>query len=87
VLQEIINDFREPLKRYEGSFYKDDSDVVPIYFYNKLWVNFGTTVLQEPVSAIIDEMEFNVKQNEYRIVMHLPNQDDDKITYDLYKFE
>jgi len=87
VLQEIINDFREPLKRYEGSFYKDDSDVVPIYFYNKLWVNFGTAVLQEPVSAIIDEMEFNVKQNEYRIVMHLPNQDDDKITYDLYKFE
>lgn len=87
VLQEIINDFREPLKRYEGSFYKDDSDVVPIYFYNKLWINFGTAVLQEPVSAIIDEMEFNVKQNEYRIVMHLPNQDDDKVTYDLYKFE
>lgn len=87
VLQEIINDFREPLKRYEGSFYKDDSDVVPIYFYNKLWINFGTAVLQEPVSAIIDEMELNVKQNEYRIVMHLPNQDDDKVTYDLYKFE
>ena len=32
VLQEIINDYRNPLKRYEGSFYKDDSDVVPIYF-------------------------------------------------------
>ena len=87
VLQEIINDFREPLKRYEGSFYKNDSDVVPIYFYHKLWVNFGTTVLQEPVSAIIDEMEFDVKQNEYKIVMHIPNQDDDKVTYDLYKFE
>ena len=77
VLQEIINDYRSPVKRYEGTFYKDDSDVVPIYFYHKLWVNFGISVLQEPVSAIIDEMEFDVKQNQYRIVMHLPNQDDD----------
>ena len=87
VLQEIINDYRSPLKRYEGTFYKDDSDVVPVYFYHKLWVNFGTTVLQEPVSAIIDEMEFDVKQNQYRIVMHLPNQDDDQVAFDLYKFE
>lgn len=87
VLQEIINDYRSPLKRYEGTFYKNDSDVVPIYFYHKLWVNFGTSVLQEPVSAIIDEMEFDVKQNQYRIVMHLPNQDDDQLAFDLYKFE
>jgi len=87
VLQEIINDYRLPIKQYEGSFYKDDSDVVPIYFYHKLWINFGNTVLQEPVSAIIDSLEFDVKQNQYRIVMHLPNQDDDKVSFDLYKFE
>lgn len=87
VLQEIINDYRLPIKQYEGSFYKDDADVVPIYFYHKIWVNFGTTVLQEPVSAIIDSLEFDVKQNNYRIVMHLPNQDDDKASFDLYKFE
>ena len=87
VLQEIINDYREPLKRYEGTFYKNDSDVVPIYFYHKLWINFGTTVLQEAVSAIIDEMEYDVKQNQYRIVMHLPNQDDDQVAFDLYKFD
>ena len=87
VLQEIINDYRLPVKRYEGTFYKDDADTVPIYFYNKLWVNYTTSVLQEPVSAIIDELEYNVKQNNYRIVMHLPNQDDDKLSFDLYKFE
>ena len=87
VLQEIINDYRSPVKRYEGTFYKDDADTVPIYFYNKLWVNYTTSVLQEPVSAIIDELEYNVKQNEYRITMHLPNQDDDKLAFDLYKFE
>ena len=87
VLQEIINDFRTPVKRYEGTFYKDDNDTIPIYFYNKLWVNYTTSVLQEPVSAIIDELEYDVKQNSYRIVMHLPNQDDDKVSFDLYKFE
>jgi len=87
VLQEIINDFRTPVKRYEGTFYKDDNDTIPIYFYNKLWVNYTTSVLQEPVSAIIDELEYDVKQNSYRIVMHLPNQDDDQVTFDLYKFE
>lgn len=87
VLQEIINDYRDPLKRYEGSFYKDDSDVVPIYFYNKLWVNFGTTVLQEPVACIIDQMEYNVKQNNYRIVMHIPNQDDDQVAFNTYNFD
>ena len=87
VLQEIVNDYRTPVKRYEGTFYKDDNDTIPIYFYNKLWVNYTTSVLQEPVSAIIDELEFDVKQNSYRIVMHLPNQDDDQVTFDLYKFE
>ena len=85
ILQEFINDYRTPIKRYEGEFYKDDSDVVPIYFYHKLWVNFGTTILQEPVSCIIDSLEYNVKQNSYNIIMHVPNADDDVISYDLYK--
>lgn len=85
ILQEFINDYRSPIKRYEGEFYKNDSDVVPIYFYHKLWVNFGTTILQEPVSCIIDSLEYNVKQNSYNIIMHVPNADDDVISYDLYK--
>jgi len=85
ILQEFINDYRTPIKRYEGEFYKDDSDVVPIYFYHKLWVNFGTAVLQEPVSCIIDSLEYNVKQNTYNIIMHIPNADDDIISYDTYK--
>lgn len=87
VLQEILNDFRSPVKRYEGEFYKNDSDETPLYFYNKLWINFGTTILQEPVSAIIDEMEYNVKQNLYRIVMHLPNADDDQAAFSLYEID
>ena len=52
---------------------------------HKLWVNFGTAVLQEPVSCIIDSLEYNVKQNTYNIIMHIPNADDDIISYDTYK--
>ena len=87
VLQEIINDFRKPMKRYEGEFYKNDSDVVPIYFYHKIWVNFGINTLQEPAALMIDEMEYDVKKNEYRLVMHLPNQDDDQISFDIYNID
>jgi hypothetical protein len=87
VLQEFINDYRTPVKRYEGEFYKDDADEVPIYFYNKLWINFGTTILQEPVSCIIDSLEYNVKQNHYNIIMHVPNADNNEISYDTYKLD
>tara|TARA_Y100001972_G_scaffold53839_1_gene66405 strand:+ start:3373 stop:4653 length:1281 start_codon:yes stop_codon:yes gene_type:complete len=84
VLQEIINDYRNPVKRYEGEFYKNDADEVPIYFYHKIWINYGAAILQEPVSCIIDELEYNVKQNQYKITMHLPNQDDDQTSFDIY---
>ena len=87
VLQEIINDFRKPLKRYEGEFYKNDNDETPLYFYEKIWVNYGSAVFQDVVSCIIDKMEYDVKQNRYKIVMHLPNQDDDQLSYDLYKLK
>ena len=77
ISQEIINDYRTSVKRYEGDFYRKDVSEDPIQFHNKVWVNFGTNVLQDPVSAMIDSMEFKVKSNEYSIVMHLPNQNDD----------
>ncbi len=72
-LQEILNDFRSPLKKYEGEFYRDDVSEIPIYFYHKIWVNFGDTVLQDFVSAMIDTMEYNVKANTFKLNMHLPN--------------
>ena len=31
----------------------------------------------EPVSCMIDSMEYNVKANTFKVVMHVPNQDDD----------
>lgn len=87
ILQEILNDYRSSVKRYEGEFYKNDSTELPIHFYNKIWVNYGINVLQDPVAAVIDSMEFDVKANVYRITMHLPNQNDDDLTYDTFRYE
>lgn len=87
ILQETLNDFRSSVKRYEGDFYRNDSVETPVSFFNKIWVNFGETTMQDSVAAIIDSMEYNVKANTYNIIMHLPNQDDDVTTYDTYRYE
>jgi len=94
VMQEILNDYRSPIKKYEGEFYRDDAEEIPIYFYNKIWVNFGTDVLQDTAPCMIDSMEFDVKANIYRINMHIPNIGsfvsillDDAPSYDRFKHE
>ena len=60
-----------PIKKYEGEFYRDDAEELPIFFYNKIWVNFGSTVLQDTVSSMIDSLEYDVKKNVYKVNMHL----------------
>ena len=96
ILQEILNDYRATIKKYEGDFYRDDASEIPIYFFNKVWVNFGENILQDNVAALIDSMEFDVKKNVYRINMHLPNvgtlidivfNQDDVFSYDKFKFD
>lgn len=73
VMQEVINDFRLPLKKYEGDFYRDDNSEIPIFFYHKIWINFGNTVLQDVNSSTIDAMEYDVKANKYSLRLHLAN--------------
>lgn len=85
--QEIANDYRGTVKRYEGDFYKNDNDPSPINFFNKVWVNFGTSVAQDDSSCMLDSMEYRVKSNTYNIVMHKPNQDDDVATYDEFYYD
>lgn len=75
ITQEIINDYREYVKRFEGTFFNTNPEPIPISLHNKLWMNFQTN--QEPVSSIIDSMSYSLKKNEYKIVCHIPNQDDD----------
>ena len=76
ITQQVINDYRTQLIRYEGKLYNLEND--PFGLNNKIWINFGSTILREPVSCIIDQMTYNVKRNSYELVMHIPNQDDDQ---------
>jgi len=84
VSQQVINDYRDFVVRYEGELYNNNND--PIGPHNKVWINFGTTVLQEPVSCYIDGMNYNVKRNLYNVVMHVPNQNDDETSDFITKF-
>tara|TARA_R100001460_G_scaffold56525_1_gene96207 strand:- start:6046 stop:8028 length:1983 start_codon:yes stop_codon:yes gene_type:complete len=76
VTQQVINDYRTNLVRYEGKLYNLIND--PISLNNKVWINFGSSVLREPVSCYIDGMTYNVIKNSFDVIMHIPNQDDDQ---------
>lgn len=82
--QQVLNDYRSFVLRYEGDFY--NNNVLPIGPHNKVWINFGSSVLQEPVSCYIDSMTYNVRKNTYSLVMHVPNQDDDLSSTFVIKF-
>lgn len=77
ITQEILNDYRNYVVRYTGTLYNINTNKVPLSMHNKIWVNYGSSVLQEPVSAYIDGMSYNVKENTFEVEMHVPNQDND----------
>ncbi len=85
ITQEMINDYRDYIKRFEGTFFNTNPEPIPISLHNKLWMNFQTN--QEPVSSILDNMTYSLKKNEYKIVCHIPNQDDDVSTDFQIKYE
>ena len=72
---QVMNDYRDYLIRYEGTLYNNDTD--PIGLHNKIWVDFGSSILRDPVSCYLDSMTYNLKKNTYEVIMHLPNQNDD----------
>lgn len=87
ITQEIINDYREYVKRYEGEFFNNNTDPIPVALHNKIWLNFANNTLTEDVSAYIDSMTYDVKGNNYNITMHVPNQDDDFASTFSIKYE
>lgn len=82
--QQVMNDYRSFVVRYEGDLYNNNT--IPIGPHNKVWINFGTSVLQEPVSCYIDGITYNIKRNLYTMIMHVPNQDDDITSDFIVKF-
>ena len=75
VSQMILNDRREYLAIYEGTFYNNNAK--PVTPVNKIWINFGSSILQEELSGIIKKMSYKVKSNEVNMRFYLPNPDDD----------
>ena len=78
ITQQILNDNRDYLTKYEGIF--RNIDVRNVGLHNKIWIDFGDDVLQEPVSCYIDAMKYNVKNATIDVQMHTPNQDDDALS-------
>ena len=79
ISQQVINDYRQNLVRYEGKLYNLNND--PIGLNNKVWINFGNPAsgnLREDVSCYIDGMTYSVKKNAFEVIMHIPNQNDDQ---------
>ena len=79
ISQQVINDYRQNLVRYEGKLYNLLND--PFGLNNKVWINFHSTnppELREDVSCYIDSMTYSVKRNAYEVIMHIPNQNDDQ---------
>lgn len=85
ITQEVLNDYRQFIKRYEGTFYNTNPEPIPIALHNKLWLNFYND--GESISGYIDSMKYDVKRNEYSIVLHIPNQDDDFASTFSIKYE
>ena len=74
-LQNIMNDYRDFVVRYEGTF--RNQDVEPLTFNNRIWFNFGASVFQDSQSCYIDGLEYKVKSANAKVIAHLPNDDDD----------
>lgn len=77
VTLEILNDFRDFVKRYEGTFYNLKSEPIPVAPHNKVWIDFGSGTFREGASCYIDSMKYDVKANEYEMSLHVPNQTND----------
>lgn len=72
--QEILNDYRTFVPRYEGTFYNNNSK--PITPLCKPYIDFGTE-FQGYQSEMVDGMKYNMKANEYSLIMHTSNNDPD----------
>ena len=83
--QEILNDFRKNLQRYEGTL--KNNHYRPLNMLNRVWINFGASVLRLPDSCILDTIEANLKRNEYKVNMHLPNIDSDQLAVETNQFK
>tara|TARA_R110000744_G_scaffold122279_1_gene227202 strand:+ start:1491 stop:2741 length:1251 start_codon:yes stop_codon:yes gene_type:complete len=75
VTAEMLNDYRNYLSRYEGTF--QNISIEHIGLHNKVHIDYGGETYQDPVSCYIDAMKYDVKAAEYDMTLHMPNQNND----------
>ena len=80
--QNIANDYRSFVSRYEGNF--RNTKIKPLSIHNKIWFNFETGE-SDPQTTLIDGLKYDVKNAEYSIKSHLPNDDDDVDLITIYR--
>jgi hypothetical protein len=73
VAQQILNDYRSYVPRYEGTGYGQRSK--PITPLDKLYVSFDN--YKDDQSSMIDTLKYNLRKNEFEFVAHTPNNDPD----------
>jgi len=73
----ISNDYRNFVTRYTGTFRNLKRE--PMSIHNKVWHYFSANEF-DPQTTIIDGLTYNVKNAEFKVVSHLPNNDDDTPT-------
>jgi len=74
VNQNIMNDFRDFTTRYEGSFRSINPN--PLSLHHRIWFDWPN-VLEDQQSTILDGLVYNIKSNEYKVLGHVPNDDND----------
>lgn len=73
IVQQILNDYRSYVPRYEGTGYGKISK--PLTPLNKLYMDFDN--FKEDQSSMIDSLKYNLRKNEFEFVAHTPNNDPD----------
>ena len=48
----------------------------PLSFENKIWFNW-IDVLEDEQASIIDGLTYSVKSGKYKVISHVPNDDND----------
>lgn len=73
ITQQILNDYRSYVPRYEGTGYGlKKKPVTPI---DKLYMDFEN--FKEDQASMIDTLKYNLRRNEAEFVAHTPNNDPD----------
>ena len=72
--QNVMNDFRNFCIRYDGTF--RGKMTKPLSFENKIWFNW-IDVLEDEQASIIDGLSYSVKSGKYKVISHVPNDDND----------